>query len=204
MTSHATVMSIRPHVIPDIAVTPAPDLPAAGRHAAYVADGPESYGLGVSTGEDFWMYLQLRATPGTVNKCLTHLDRQMQTHPGADVEIVGIGTDQYTVRVIIGVNLGDSFRIKTRPTNVLAAYEFVQSLSADMANFWPQYLTGTPTDEERDLLATVVAAGAVHARPSLVVDPDLGTPAAILPFEPGRELVAAGHGGSWHGETDVA
>jgi len=122
MTSHATVMSIRPHVIPDVAVTPAPDLPAGGRHAAYVADGPESYGLGVSTGEDFWMYLQLRATPGTVNKCLTHLDRQLQAHPDADVEIVGIGTDQHTVRVIIGVNLGDSFRIKTRPRNVLAAY----------------------------------------------------------------------------------
>ena len=164
MTSHATVMTIRPDVILDRAATPAPDLAAASRHTAYVADGSESYGLGVNAGEDFWMYLQLRATPGTVNKCLTHLDRQLQAHPGADVEIVGIGTDQYTVRVIIGVNLGDSFRIKTRPTNVLAAYEFVRSLSADMANFWPQYLAGTPTDDERDLLASVVAAGAIQTR----------------------------------------
>ena len=195
MTSHATVMSIRPRVLRDAAATPEPDLPAASRDAAYVADGPEGYGLDVSAGEDFWMYLQLRATPGTVNKCLTHLDRQLQTHPGADVEIVGSGTDQYTVRVIIGVNLGDSFRIKTRPTNVLAAYEFVQSLSADMANFWPQYLTGTPTDDERDLLASVVAAGAIR--------PDVR--AAGLPaFEPQRELVLAGHSRSWHLETAVA
>jgi hypothetical protein len=111
------------------------------------------------TGDDFWMYLQLRATPGTVNRCLTHLDRHLQAHPNADVEIVGIGTDPRTVRVIIGVNLGDSFKIKSRPENVLAAYEFVQSLSASMASFWPQYLTGTPTEEERDLLVAVVTAG---------------------------------------------
>src|SRR6185503_1628267 len=188
MTSHATVMSIRPRVILDGAATPAPELPAGSRSAAYVADGPGRYGLGVDAGEDFWLYLQLRATPGTVDKCLTHLDRQLQTHSGADVEIVGIGTDQYTVRVIIGVNLGESFRIKTRPPNVLAAYEFVQSLSADMANFWPQYLTGTPTDDERDLLASVVAAGAI--RPELHAAGDLA-------FEPEREGVLDGHA-RWH------
>ena len=36
-----------------------------------------------------------------------------------------MGTDQHTVRVIIGVNLGDSFLIKARPKKVLAAYDFV-------------------------------------------------------------------------------
>jgi hypothetical protein len=202
MTSHATVMNIRPDVLLDDAATPAPDAQAASRSTAYVPDGPQSFGLGVNVGEDFWMYLQLRATPGTVNKCLTHLDRQLQAHPGADVEIVGIGTDQYTVRVIIGVNLGDSFRIKTRPENVRAAYEFVQSLSADLANFWPQYLTGTPTDEERDLLASVVAAGAMTTRPAMVAGPDLRA-AAVLAFEPERELAPVGHG-SWLLHTAVA
>ena len=117
-------------------------------------------------GADFWMYLQLRATPGTVNTCLTRLDRHSQSHPGAAVEIVGIGSDPRTVRIIIGVNLGDSFKIKARPENVLAAYEFVRSLSTNLANFWPQYLSGTPTDEERDLLASVIAAGSVGSVPA--------------------------------------
>jgi hypothetical protein len=133
------------------------------------------------TGDDFWMYLQLRATPGTVNRCLTHLDRHLQAHPNADALIVGIGTDPSTVRVIIGVNLGDSFKIKARPENVLAAYDFVQSLSASLASFWPQYLTGTPTEEERDLLASVVAAGAIQPRSTPVpasVNCPQGTPCA--------------------------
>jgi len=125
------------------------------------------------TGAEFWMYLQLRATPGTVNTCLTRLDRHIRSHPGAAVEIVGIGSDPRTVRIIIGVNLGDSFMIKARPENVLAAYEFVRSLSTNLANFWPQYLSGTPTDEERDLLASAIAAGSagsagpVPARPAV-------------------------------------
>ncbi len=118
------------------------------------------------TGSDFWMYLQLRATPGTVNTCLTRLDRHIRSHPGAAVEIVGIGSDPRTVRIIIGVNLGDSFKIKARPENVLAAYEFVRSLSTNLANFWPQYLSGTPTDEERDLLASVIAAGSAESTES--------------------------------------
>ena len=207
MTSYANVSNVRPGVVLDCAATPASDLPAAGRDPEYVVDGPESYGSGQDIGEDFWMYLQLRATTGTVNKCLTHLDRQLQSHPDADVEIVGIGTDQHTVRVIIGVNLGDSFRIKTRPRNVLAAYEFVQSLSADLANFWPQYLTGTPTDEERELLASVVAAGAIQTRPVVVAVPDLRATADVLAFEPMRELVSAVRRGrvrSWQVETAVA
>lgn len=201
MTSHATVMNIRPDVNLDAAATPIPDVSAASQHTAYVADGSESYGLGVNVGEDFWMYLQLRATPGTVNKCLTHLDRQMQASPGAEVEIVGIGTDQYTVRVIIGVNLGDSFRIKTRPRNVLAAFDFVQSVAADMANFWPQYLTGTPTEDERELLASVVAAGAIQTRSAVGAGPDPRA-AEVLAFGPEREVAAVG--GSWQLHTAVA
>jgi hypothetical protein len=207
MTSYANVTNVRPGVILDCAATPAPDVLAASRDTEYVVDCPESYGLGQDVGEDFWMYLQLRATSGTVNKCLTHLDRQLQFHPGADVEIVGIGTDQHTVRVIIGVNLGDSFRIKTRPKNVLAAYEFVQSLSADLANFWPQYLTGTPTDDERDLLASVVAAGAIQTRSGQATMVGLRAAAEVLAFEPVRELVSAvqaGHSDSWQIETAVA
>jgi hypothetical protein len=98
--------------------------------------------------------------------------------------------------VIIGVNLGDGFRIKTRPKNVLAAYEFVQSLSADLANFWPQYLTGTPTDEERDLLASVVVAGAIQTRPIMVAGPDLHAVAKVLTLEPERQLVLDGAGAS--------
>lgn len=205
MTSHASVTNARPGVLLDCAATPAPDVLAARRDTEYRVGGPESYGLGQDVGEDFWMYLQLRATSGTVNKCLTHLDRLLQSHPGADVEIVGIGTDQHTVRVIIGVNLGDSFRIKTRPRCVLAAYEFVQSLSADLANFWPQYLTGTPTDDERDLLASVVAAGAIQTRLTMVAGPDLRAAPEVLAFEPVRELVsAAPAGGGWQVETAVA
>ncbi len=206
MTSYANVTNVRPGVILDCAATPARDVPAASRSTEYVADGPESYGLG-DVGEDFWMYLQLRATSGTVNKCLTQLDRQLQANPDADAEIVGIGTDRHAVRVIIGVNLGDSFRIKARPKNVLAAYAFVQSLSADLANFWPQYLTGTPTDDERDLLASVVAAGAIKTRPTMVAGPDHRVAAEVLAFEPVRELVSAvraGHGRSWQVETAVA
>jgi hypothetical protein len=205
MTTHVTVMNVRPDVILDSVATRLPDVSAASSNAEYVADDLEPNDSAQDVGEDFWMYLQLRATPGTVNKCLTHLDRQLQAHPGADVEIVGIGTDQHTVRVIIGVNLGDSYRIKTRPKNVLAAYEFVQSLSAGMANFWPQYLIGTPTDEERDLLATVVAAGAIHTRPVMVSVPR--PTAAVLPFDPERELVSdvrTGHGHRWQLETAVA
>lgn len=152
-------------------------------------------------GDDFWMYLQLRATPGTVNRCLTHLDRHLQAHPDADVEIVGIGTDPRTVRVIIGVNLGDSFKIKARPDNVLAAYDFVQSLSAGLASFWPQYLTGTPTEEERDLLASVVAAGAILARPTPVPTPVSAPHTQRLTFEPDRELVPDG---TWQVENAVA
>jgi hypothetical protein len=206
MTSHAIVTNVRPDVIPDSAATPATDVPAASRNTEYVAYGPEGF-LGEDVGEDFWMYLQLRATSGTLNTCLTHLDRQLQAHPGADVEIAGIGTDQHAVRVIIGVNLGDSFRIKARPKNVLAAYAFVQSLSADLANFWPQYLTGTPTDDERDLLASVVAAGAIQTKPIMVAIPDLRAAADVLAFEPEREFVSAvraGHGRSWQVETAVA
>jgi len=203
MTSHAVLINVRPGAIlngPDASL---PDVPAASTNTVYVADGPESYGLGWG-GEDFWMYLQLRATRGTFNKCLIHLDRQLQAHPGADVEVVGIGTDQHTVRVIIGVNLGDSSRIKTRPKNVVAAYEFVQSLSADLANFWPQYLTGTPTDDERDLLASVVAAGTIQTRPTMLVGPDARAAAEVLTSEPERQFALDGHSASWQVESAVA
>ena len=196
MTSHAILVNVRPGDILDRAV-PTSTPSEADRVAEYVADGPESFGPAGDVGEDFWMYLQLRATPGTLNKCLTHLDRQLQAHPGADVEIVGLGTDQQTVRVIIGVNLGDSFRIKRRPENVLAAYDFVQSLFAGLANFWPQYLTGTPTDDERDLLASVVAAGAIQTGPTWVAGPGLRA-AKVLAFEQERRLDLDGAGGIWH------
>ena len=204
MTSHAIAMNVRPDVILDDGAMSGPDVPVISRNAEYAADAPEVHDVGTDVGEDFWMYLQLRATPGTVHKCLTHLARQLQAHPFADVEIVGMGTDQHTVRVIIGVNLGDSFRIKARPKNVLAAYEFVQSLSAELANFWPQYLTGTPTDDERDLLASVVAAGAIQTKPVTVAGPGLRTAAEVLTFEPQRELVLDSHGSSWQLETAVA
>ena len=200
MTSHGSVMNVCPDVL-DGAALPTPGLPAANGDLEYVTDATEVHDV-ADVGEDFWMYLQLRATPGTVHKCLTHLARQMQGHPLADVEIVGMGTDQHTVRVIIGVNLGDSFRIKARPHNVLAAYGFVRSLSADLANFWPQYLTGTPTDEERDLLASVVAAGTIQTRPIMVVGTGLRASAEILTFEP--ELVPAAHSSNWQLECAVA
>lgn len=160
-----------------------------------------------AVGEDYLMYLQLRATPQSINKCLTHLERHLQAHPDADAEIVGIGTDQHTIRVIIGVNLGDSSKIKARPKTVMAAYTFVRSLSANLANFWPQYLTGTPTDEERDLLASVVAAGAITkapARPSTAVDADSKADADVLAFGAGQELVLAGDRAIWQVETAVA
>jgi hypothetical protein len=77
-------------------------------------------------------------------------------------------------------------------------------LSADLANFWPQYLTGTPTDEERDLLASVVVAGAIQTRPIMVAGPDLHAVAKVLTFEPERQLVLDGAGRIWQAETAVA
>jgi hypothetical protein len=204
MANHGIVMNVCPDDILGGAAMPAPGLPVASGNAQDLADPAEVHNLGADVGEDFWMYLQLRATTGTVHKCLTHLARQLHAHPLADAEIVGMGTDQHTVRVIIGVNLGDSFRIKARPSNVVAAHGFVRSLSAELANFWPQFLTGTPTDEERDLLATVVSAGAIQTRPTMVAGAGLRAATEILSFEPERELALASHGNSWQLDSAVA
>ncbi|MGV8847041.1 MAG: hypothetical protein ACOH1Y_17305 [Propionicimonas sp.] len=195
MTSHAIAINTRSELTLFEAPAPAP---ARTRNMNYVVEC--DYDHREDTGEDFWMYLEMRATHGTINTCLTRLDAHLQAHPDADAEIVGIGTDQHTLRVIIGVNLGDSYKIKSRPKNVLAAYDFVQTLTENLANFWPQYLTGTPTDEERDLLATVVATGAITARPTI----ETGTDAKILAFVPNREFVTDGDGGLWQVEVAVA
>ncbi len=204
MTSHAIAMNDRPGVALRVPVTAIASKPACAPNMDWVAEIERQYDE--SVGEDYLMYLQLRATPQSITKCLTHLERQLQAHPDADAEIVGIGTDQHTIRVIIGVNLGDAFKIKARSKTVMAAYTFVRSLSANLANFWPQYLTGTPTDEERDLLASVVAAGAItkatkaFARPSTAVNADTHT----FAFEPEPELALAGDRASWRVETAVA
>ena len=204
MTSQAIAMNDRPVVALREPVTAIPSKPACGAKVDWVAEIEPLYDEAV--GEDYLMYLQLRATPQSINKCLTHLERHLQAHPEADAEIVGIGTDQHTIRVIIAVNLGDSFKIKARSKTVMAAYTFVRSLSANLANFWPQYLTGTPTDEERDLLASVVAAGAITkatqvvARPSAALDADVH----VLPFDAEQEFVLAGDRASWPVETAVA
>ena len=77
-------------------------------------------------------------------------------------------------------------------------------MSAELTNFWPQYLTGTPTDDERDLLASVVAAGAIQTRPILVAAPGVRDAAEVLAFETEPELVLGSHGDSWQIECAVA
>ena len=62
----------------------------------------------------------------------------------------------------------------------------------------------TPTDDERDLLASVVAAGTIQTKPVTVAGPGLRTAAEVLTFEPQRELVLDSHSSSWQLETAVA
>ena len=63
MTTQAIVMNIRPDVIPDNPALATPDVPVASWNGEYVADAPEVHNAGADVGEEFWMYLQLRATP---------------------------------------------------------------------------------------------------------------------------------------------
>ena len=72
MTSHATVMTIRPDVVLDGAAPLAPDLPAASRDAAYLADDSESYALGGNDATRRWLQVgggktELPSTPGTAD-----------------------------------------------------------------------------------------------------------------------------------------
>jgi hypothetical protein len=122
------------------------------------------------------VHVALRPRRGSARRCLAGLAALAAAHPDVAVAVTGLGKDERTVRVTVGVELGPRAGVARFSPQAQAAYAFVSELFTSLYDHMPVY-SAEPGPAERAAAAGLMAS--------------LGVGAPVPPVVPVAEHVSA-------------
>jgi hypothetical protein len=108
------------------------------------------------------VHVALRPRRGSARRCLAGLAALAAAHPDVAVSVSGLGKDERTVRVTVGVELGPRAGVARFSPQAQAAYAFVSELFTSLYDHMPVY-TAEPGPAERAAAAGLMASLGVGA-----------------------------------------
>ncbi len=114
------------------------------------------------------VHVALRPRRGSARRCLAGLAALAAAHPDVAVSVSGLGKDERSVRVTVGVELGPRAGVARFSPQAQAAYAFVSELFTSLYDHMPVY-SAEPGPGERAAAAGLMASLGV------------GSPAADVP-----------------------
>ncbi|RBY86216.1 hypothetical protein DQ240_09510 [Blastococcus sp. TF02A-26] len=121
------------------------------------------------------VHVALRPRRGSARRCLAGLAALAAAHPDVAVAVTGLGKDERTVRVTVGVELGPRAGVARFSPQAQAAYAFVSDLFTTLYDHMPVYCA-EPGPAERAAAAGLMASLGVGAE--TVVPAPRAVPAA--------------------------
>jgi hypothetical protein len=115
------------------------------------------------------VHVALRPRRGSARRCLAGLAALAAGHPDVAVSVSGLGKDERTVRVTVGVELGPRAGVARFSPQAQAAYAFVSELFTTLYDHMPVYCA-EPGPAERDAAAGLMASlgvGSAAEQPAL-------------------------------------
>ncbi len=122
------------------------------------------------------VHVALRPRRGSARRCLAGLAALAAAHPDVAVSVSGLGKDERSVRVTVGIELGPRAGVARFSPQAQAAYAFVSELFTSLYDHMPVY-TAEPGDAERAAAAGLMASLGVGA-PAAEVPAPRAVPAA--------------------------
>ena len=123
--------------------------------------------------------MALRPRRGSARRCLAGLAALAAAHPDVAVSVTGLGKDERTVRVTVGVELGPRAGVARFSPQAQAAYAFVSDLFTSLYDHMPVY-SAEPGPAERAAAAGLMASLGVGAP----VTPAVPAPRAVRSSTP--------------------
>ncbi|MGY1741601.1 MULTISPECIES: hypothetical protein [unclassified Blastococcus] len=103
------------------------------------------------------VHVALRPRRGSARRCLAGLAALAAAHPDVAVSVSGLGKDERTVRVTVGVELGPRAGVARFSPQAQAAYAFVSDLFTSLYDHMPVYCA-EPGPAERAAAAGLMAS----------------------------------------------
>jgi hypothetical protein len=103
------------------------------------------------------VHVALRPRRGSARRCLAGLAALAAAHPDVAVSVTGLGKDERTVRVTVGVELGPRAGVARFSPQAQAAYAFVSDVFTSLYDHMPVY-AAEPGPAERAAAAGLMAA----------------------------------------------
>jgi hypothetical protein len=103
------------------------------------------------------VHVALRPRRGSARRCLAGLAALAAAHPDVAVSVSGLGKDERTVRVTVGVELGPRAGVARFSPHAQAAYAFVSDLFTTLYDHMPVYCA-EPGPAERAAAAGLMAS----------------------------------------------
>ncbi|MGY1747036.1 hypothetical protein [Blastococcus sp. SYSU D00695] len=122
------------------------------------------------------VHVALRPRRGSARRCLAGLAALAAAHPDVAVAVSGLGKDERTVRVTVGVELGPRAGVARFSPQAQAAYAFVSELFTTLYDHMPVY-TAEPGPAERAAAAGLMASLGVGGPAPAVVPAPRAVPA---------------------------
>lgn len=122
------------------------------------------------------VHVALRPRRGSARRCLAGLAALAAAHPDVAVSVTGLGKDERTVRVTVGVELGPRAGVARFSPQAQAAYALVSDLFTTLYDHMPVY-SAEPGPAERAAAAGLMAS--------------LGVGAPVTPAVPAGDAVPA-------------
>ena len=131
------------------------------------------------TSPDLLMYMQFKVdSRESAATCINKFER-LQAASRAQSTLVGMAVEGGKIAIIFAVNLGPSHEVKERSPQALAAFEFVTQITDKLFNYWPQFFSGEPTVEQREVLNRVIEIGTVADSAITTLDNSATTTATV-------------------------
>jgi hypothetical protein len=108
------------------------------------------------------VHVALRPRRGSARRCLAGLAALAAGHPDVAVSVSGLGKDERTVRVTVGVELGPRAGVARFSPQAQAAYAFVSDLFTSLYDHMPVY-SAEPGPAEQAAAAGLMASLGVGA-----------------------------------------
>ena len=108
------------------------------------------------------VHVALRPRRGSARRCLAALAALAAAHPDVAVSVSGLGKDERSVRVTVGVELGPRAGVARFSPQAQAAYAFVSELFTSLYDHMPVY-SAEPGPGERAAAAGLMASLGVGA-----------------------------------------
>ena len=103
------------------------------------------------------VHVALRPRRGSSRRCLAGLAALAAAHPDVAVSVTGLGKDERTVRVTVGVELGPRAGVARFSPQAQAAYAFVSELFTTLYDHMPVY-AAEPGPAERAAAAGLMSS----------------------------------------------